>query len=122
MHDDVIENYRSIFEIHHHPLINTLWIEYVPFVFSTIPLDLIPERKPKPKMESSIDEINCSDTCNTDWDCEEEIESGVASKISSRAVSPPSVLVQDCTPPSDEEHFLSKEVAEKSCSEECEYH
>ena len=85
-------------------------------------MDLIPERKPKPKIESSIDEINCSDTCNTDWDCEEEIESGVASKISSRAVSPPSVLVQDCTPPSDEEHFLSKEVAEKSCSEECEYH
>ena len=89
--------------------------------FSTIPLDLIPERKPKPKMESSIDEINCSDASNTDWDCEEETESGVASKISSRTVSPPSVLVQDCTPPSDEEHFLSKELTEKSCSEECEY-
>ena len=72
-------------------------------------------------MESSIDELPCSDNCNTDCDCEEETESGVASKISSRTVSPPSVLVQDCTPPSEDEHLINHELSGKSCSEECEY-
>ena len=87
--------------------------------FSTIPLDLIPERKPKKKIESSIDEIPCSDNHN-DCDCEEENESEVTSKVSSARGSPPSVHVQDCTPPSDEEYLLNKELLGVPCSEECE--
>ena len=98
-------------------LINILHL----FVFSTIPLDLIPERKPKKKLESSIDEIPCSEACNNDCDCEEEPESGAVSKVSSTNVSPPRVRVEGCTPPSEEEHPLNMKLSGEACPEECEY-
>ena len=98
------------------------WVFYISchFIFSTIPLDLIPERKPKKKIESSIDEIHCSEACNNDCDCEEEPETP-KSKVSSTNVSPPSVRVEGCTPPSDDEHLLATELLGKAYPEECEY-
>ena len=90
------------------------------FDFSTIPMDLIPERKTKrnSKYAESIDEIPChEDTCAY----EDEPESGNVSKAASMMIPPPSVLIQGCTPPSEEELYLNTDLFPESHSSECKH-
>ena len=83
-------------------------------------MDLIPERKTKrnSKYAESIDEIPChEDTCAY----EDEPESGNVSKAASMMIPPPSVLIQGCTPPSEEELYLNTDLFPESHSSECKY-
>ena len=50
---------------------------------------------------------------------EEESDSGTTSKSSSMMI-PPSVLIQGCTPPSDEELALSVDLLAENRANECE--
>jgi hypothetical protein len=80
-------------------------------------MDLIPERKAKrsSKYAESIDEIPChEDTCAY----EDEPESGNVSKAASMMIPPPSVLIQGCTPPSEEELYLNTDLFPESHSSE----
>ena len=90
--------------------------------FSTIPLDLIPERKPKVIIESpSIDEHTYSETCNDDqYDDEEDNELKRLSRSSLMIIPNPSVLIQGCTPPSDEELPPNSDLTTEILSDECE--
>ena len=83
-------------------------------------MDLIPERKAKrnSKYAESIDEIPChEDTCAY----EDESESGNVSKAASMMIPPPSVFIQGCTPPSEEELYLNTDIFPESHSSECKY-
>jgi hypothetical protein len=69
----------------------------------------------------SIDERSFSETCNDEhYDDEEDNESRRLSKSSLMIIPTPSVLIQGCTPPSDDELSPNSDVTTEICSDECE--
>ena len=70
----------------------------------------------------SIDELSCCETGTDDqYDDEDDNELTRLSKSALMMIPTPSVLIQGCTPPSEEELPPNTDFTTEICSDECKY-